>query len=520
MLLEQIDEGPLISNKAIELSTLGTNFKRSQYDYITKSMKNFLDSKAARSQWTIITGLRGVGKTTLLAQLYQHPQLASCAKFYLSLDSIQILKVTMADIQAVIENRLKTKLLNNKSPTFIFLDEIHFLPQWALATKVMFDNSQNLFLVCTGSSAISFWTNPDIGRRAKMISLAPFSFQEFLAIEGLYRDLVYQAEMEEYPRKLKTPVVNQELSQKLKQILFDSNSAQEVYDQLKQITPALDEIKPEYIDNYINFYGSLPYATEIKYQSKYYNDEYILEVIRPAEIPDIAPDKSKADHEIRERIIQTLNTLFLRDLDVIDEFDAKTKDKFFQLLLMLANSTDLSLRKIAKHLGLNISTVQNMLKALTAGEIIYPIPPAGFSRGKIAKPYKYYFSSPSLRSGLSSLKLHSKDISPDDAGSLRGRLLEETMAMYLKRIFVNQSSSGLIEYDAQLAGADFIVMPQGLRTKIIVIEVGYSKKTSEQVGHTLKRLKGDYGLVVTDKQLRLDAKHNSVFIPLSIFLML
>ena len=162
-----------------------------------------------------------------------------------------------------------------------------------------------------------------------------------------------------------------------------------------------------------------------------------------------------------------------------------------------------------------------MLQALSDGEIIVPVAPAGASLGKIAKPYKYLFNSPALRLALSPLYLNSGEkIDPDDAGRLRGCLLEDAIAMHLKRLFVNQPLSGILEYDVSAGGADFIVMPRGLKSEAIVLEVGYGKTTASQVAKTLKRFKSKRGLVITNRTLSLDKQNDAVFIPLKTFLTL
>lgn len=523
LLLEKVEQGRQKTRSLVKTSTLETNFKRPVYYGLADSLENFLDDKTSRSRWTIITGLRGVGKTTLLAQLYLHPALENCAKFYLSLDDVHAAGATIDDIVAVLEYRLKTRVSANKSPVFIFLDEVHFLPQWSLATKVLFDNSRNLFLICTGSSAISFWANPDIGRRAKMISLPPFSLQEFAGIEGLYHKIAWaRFEAPDYPPKLTPPTIDIDLSERLKQAMFEAESAQDAYERLKQTESEMDKDKhnPSTIDDYVNFYGSLPYAAEIKHQKNYYYNEISNEIHGPPE-PGYKLSKRPAGDEIRERVFQTLNTLFLRDLEVLGKFDPRTKTKFLRLLLMLANAGEINLRKIAKNLRLNVLTVQNMLKALGDGEIISPVAPSGASLGKIAKPYKYFFSSPGLRQGLSSLRLYPNEkIDSGDSSRLRGQLLEETVAMYLKRLFVGQATAGLIEYDARSGGADFIVMPQGLKSGAVIVEVGYNKTTARQVANTLNHFRGRYGLVITDLDLKIDDKNKTVFVPLRTFLML
>ena len=522
LILGKIDQGAQKTQAIVDSSTLGTGFKRSAYYELEQSLEGFLNDKTPRSQWTIITGLRGVGKTTLLAQLYRHPSLDTYAKFYLSLDELYSAGATMDDVTVVIEHRLKAKILNMQSPIFIFLDEVHFLPQWSLAAKILYDNSRHLFLVCTGSSAISFWTNPDIGRRAKMISIPPLSFQEFQGIEGLYGELAVIQLTEERHKTPQTPVLETKRSDALKKAIFEAASAEETFEKLKVLeaqVPVTDS--GDQIDDYINFYGSMPYAAPIKHKHSYYEDKLHIDIDGVRERGLQPSAGAKAEKEIKDRILQTLNTLFLRDLEILGNFDSKTKNQFIRLLLLLANADSINLRKIAQDLGLNVLTVQNMLKALVDGEIIIPIAPAGASLGKIAKPYKYLFNSPALRLALSPLYLNSGEkISPVEIGRLRGCLLEDAIAMYLKRLFINQPLSGILEYDAAAGGADFIVMPRGLKSEAIILEVGYKKKTGGQVAKTLGRFKDRHGLVVTNCRLGLDKQNNAVFVPLEIFFML
>ena len=63
-------------------------------------------------------------------------------------------------------------------------------------------------------------------------------------------------------------------------------------------------------------------------------------------------------------------------------------------------------------------------------------------------------------------------------------------------------------------------MPNGLKSEAIVLGVGYGKTDTRQITNTLKRLKGGYGLVVTDRPLSLNKDQNTVFVPLKTFLML
>lgn len=522
LILNKLDLGSEKTQAIVDSSKVETDFKRFMYYGVEKSLDNFLVSQPARSRWVIITGLRGVGKTTVLAQLYQYHKLDTCTKFYLSLDELHASGAAMEDLVAAIEYRLKSKIFNYPHPLLIFLDEVHFLPDWALATKILYDNSRYLFLICTGSSAISFWSNPDIGRRAKMISLPPLSFREFEQIDQLYT----ARGISKYPKARlsihQSPNVTVDQSSLIQQAIFETASPAETFTRLQALGVSTTEHNDDYlIDEYINFYGSMPYAAVIKYQHQYCREESQTKTSGHSLDKRAGRNKELAEQEIKERVLQTFNTLFLRDLEILDRFDGKTKGKFLRLLLILASADSVNLRKIAQEIELNVLTVQNMLQALVIGEIIVPVAPLGASLGKIAKPYKYLFNGPALRLALSPIHLNSsKKVDLTQVGHLRGRLLEDTIAMYLKKLFVNQPVSAALEYDASSGGADFVIMPRGLKSESMVLEVGYNKTDSRQVSKTLKRFKRKHGIVVTNQPLKLDQSNNIVFIPLRAFLAL
>ena len=527
-ILDHLDQANQKTQAIIDTGATRVNFKRQVYYRLEQSLAHFINNPNRRSKLTIVTGLRGVGKTTLLAQLYQHPSLKTKTKFYLSLDETHLAGITVLDIKTAVEHQLKSRIVNATKPIFLFLDEVHFLPKWSTAVKVLHDNSRQLFLICTGSSAIRFWTNPDIGRRAEMISLPPLSFSEFYTIENIYHQSSNQTVKPQQVEDIQDQAID------LQRILFQSKSAQAVFKALQtkelalnQTTIQADQMSiyqpgrlvltqvPTTINSYINFYGSLPYTAIIKNDNLYYQHK------KTASDSNNQSTISTIEKAIKNRIIQTFNSLILKDLGALDNFNSNTRDKFLLLLLLLANADVINLKKLAKDLGLNVATVQRMLRVLHYAEVIIPIAPAGASFGKIARAYKYCFNSPDLRLALLPIDLNSGlGVDLNQTGRIRGALLEDVVAMYLQRLFINQPISGKLEYDAADGGADFIVMPRGLKSEAVVVEVGYNKSQPNQAIKTLRRFKNRYGLIITDKNLRLDSNNNVVFVPLSTFLML
>ena len=132
------------------------------------------------------------------------------------------------------------------------------------------------------------------------------------------------------------------------------------------------------------------------------------------------------------------------------------------------------------------------------------------------------FNSPAIRQALCSVIIKPDNLDDRQVYLLRGRLLEDVVLMYLKRILKNDPLGVNIEYDAAAGGADFVIMPiDGTKQQAVVIEVGNSKTTSKQVEKTLDKV-GKYGLVITNHtdQPSLSPSKTVVYVPLKLFLLM
>ena len=522
-------ENLLQSDQTVKNLNISTNYKRRIWDSINQYIQRFLSNQA--NQWIIIPGLRGVGKTTLLAQLYNHPSLMGeeIDRFYFSLEQLSL---TGASVNDLVE---AFKFLRQQYPErmfFIFLDEVHSDPQWSLACKIIFDQIPNSFLVCTGSSALSLRLNPDSARRAHLIKMYPLSLTEFVAIRQIQAGA----------SQAYTPDNN--LSQQLRDALFESASVVEAYKKLVDCsklansyysqldqpvvldqTTAGQSTSSLLIEEYINGYGTLPFFS----------------IPKPAngQIGLLSPEMSSSTgvydkQEIREMILQTVEQTLIGD--TLKLFAGQTNDSRanFQLqastinllpklIRILANSERTSLRTIGTKLeDTHQKTLGMMLKVLIMSDLIAEIPPLGSSLARSTKTPKYLFGTPALRQALVPLNPSRKTSGTShQSGQLRGRLLEDTIIMYLERIFGKLSERRSIEYDSRAGGADFVITPEATNRNQIVVEVGYGKKTALQAQQTLKNIGGLYGLVITSSITKpeIDTKSNSVYVPLSYFLL-
>lgn len=137
------------------------SLQHKRYLYHTINWKNRLN---------IISGARGVGKTTLLLQYLK--ELDSDTVLYASLDTLYF------TTGSIIE--LAEEFVQNGGE-HLFLDEIQKYPNWAVEIKNIYDNYPELTLVLSGSSAIEILqSKADLSRRAVFYKLAGLSFREYL----------------------------------------------------------------------------------------------------------------------------------------------------------------------------------------------------------------------------------------------------------------------------------------------------------------------------------------------------
>jgi len=123
---------------------------------------------------SIITGARGIGKTTMIAQ-YIKDNYNDEDALYVSLDDVQnISEFTML--------RIAEEFSLNGGKLLCF-DEIHKYPNWSGELKTIYDNYPNLKIIATGSSALHINKGShDLSRRAIVYKMYGMSFREFLEL--------------------------------------------------------------------------------------------------------------------------------------------------------------------------------------------------------------------------------------------------------------------------------------------------------------------------------------------------
>lgn len=131
-----------------------------------------------RDRLIAVSGSRGTGKTTLLLQhikekFADNPD----AALYVSLDNLWFETHSLAEL---IDTHYKN------GGTHIFIDEVHYLPNWQRVMKSVYDEYPSLHVVYTGSSLLKMdAASGDLSRRQITYSLPGLSFREYLYFENI-----------------------------------------------------------------------------------------------------------------------------------------------------------------------------------------------------------------------------------------------------------------------------------------------------------------------------------------------
>ena len=446
-----------------------TYAKRPGFYRIDKYIRDFLGGER-ESRWVIIPGLRGVGKTTVLAQLFFKCKKALKDKhvLYISVDDIVTAGLTLSEVLEEYERILGKSFEAQSNPVILFIDEVQQDKKWAAVLKSMYDKARNVFVVCTGSSAVQLQTNADVARRGIFEKLYPLNFSEY---EMLKRNKFPE------PR----------LKQSIKDAIYDSSSASEVHTRLgmldRKIATQWAKFEENDLDEFLST-GTLPFTFRAQ------------------------------DVNIHERIGRLIDRMIAKDIPEMGKFDLKTLAVIKKLLFIMADSNDgFSINKASSILGIERITLTAVLDALEKAEIIIRIPPHGSSAVAVRKPSKYLFMSPAIRMSL--LSITGLD---ETFLARKGKLLEDVSALHFYREFVSSGAGGLT-YDTAGAGADFIL--QITNKKQIAIEIGMGDKDFSQVKNTMDKVRCDYGLIFcASNAINLSEKDNIIKIPHRYFLLM
>ncbi|TVR97332.1 MAG: ATP-binding protein [Trueperaceae bacterium] len=130
-----------------------------------------------RHRLVMITGMRGVGKTTLLLQRLKRAHADEPERgLYVTADDVNLGDVRLVDLA-------ERFALDHAGKTLV-IDEVHRYPNWARELKNIHDLLPDLHVVVTGSSHLDLERGQhELARRVLTVRLPHLSFREYLELE-------------------------------------------------------------------------------------------------------------------------------------------------------------------------------------------------------------------------------------------------------------------------------------------------------------------------------------------------
>ncbi len=294
-----------------------------------------------KKQFTVITGARQTGKTTILKQLYLHLKEKGEKVWYITFENESVLNKININPENIFLFSLRPanpleKL--QKPPHYILIDEVQYANDPSNFLKLLYDTySPNLKVVATGSS--SFYMDrkfkDSLSGRKKIFILRTFGFEEFLHFKDnsvLLDELKQIRQNEEY-----VSIHYQELKQNFDEYLkFGGYPEVVLSDDLKDKIAIIDEIKNSYIKRDIH-------ESKVENEQKFYQLLSILSLqtgnlVNKFELSKIL----RTDIKTVERYITVLQKCF--HISLIRPFHQNKKKELVKMPKVYFN--DLGMRNL------------------------------------------------------------------------------------------------------------------------------------------------------------------------------
>lgn len=145
---------------------------------IQREILDELKQIVSAPQITVITGLRRVGKSTLLAQI-AHRYLRN-DYYFVNFEDERLLNFQVTDFDLLHETLIS---LFGEKKIFLF-DEIQNAPQWERFVRRLHDQGYKFIVTGSNASLLSQELGTRLTGRSIRVELFPFSFREFLEFRG------------------------------------------------------------------------------------------------------------------------------------------------------------------------------------------------------------------------------------------------------------------------------------------------------------------------------------------------
>jgi len=140
-------------------------------------------------QILLLTGLRRVGKTTLLYQMINELLSKGTSRYSILYFSFDEMKYDLEDLMKQFEIEVLRADISKKR-VFLFFDEIHKLKDWVSKVKILYDMNPSAKIFLSGSAQIMMWkgTRESLAGRFFDFVIKPLDFIEYLEFKEVEID--------------------------------------------------------------------------------------------------------------------------------------------------------------------------------------------------------------------------------------------------------------------------------------------------------------------------------------------
>lgn len=446
---------------------------RKTYFQIKKHIDEFLNGYV-ENRFLIMPGLRGVGKTTILFQIYEYLRnekgVDSDRILYLSVDELSTYLGAgiLEAIDVFVGEVHETSPVYLEKEVFIFLDESHYDKEWSQVGKIVYDQSKKIFLIFTGSSALSLEMNVDAARRIKKEPVFPMNFREYNLLKNNIRS-------------------NDDFSSSLMDLIFkgDEGSVEDASRKENEMKKTLLKLNKPVEKEWEDFLlcRDFPFALNIQRS------------------------------EVYERVFDIVNRVVEKDVFSIKSFNTESRSVISRIITFLAlqDPGGTSDAKLATKLGKSPRLIREILNILELTHLVFSVKPYGTAGKVVRKAWKYYFLSPTVNAAIRFKlgKYNRRD------RKLLGVLTESLVASYFFRMKETVHRPLGIFYDPAKNGVDFLL--QTADDGLIPVEVGVGEKDRTQINRAITRYKSEYGIVISNTTSKIKKEGNVIYIPVMTF---
>lgn len=469
---ENLIELPLKLNEKTSYEGIKYQY-RHEFDDLKIHIDNFLEN-VDDERFIVLPGMRGVGKSTLLFQVYEYILKEKNFPYnqilYISCDDINDLtKCSIREITEIfLNNHHDTNIRMLDKKIFLLIDESQYDKDWALSGKIIYDRSSNIFMIFTGYSALHLQYNANAARRSYVYDIRPINFLEHI--------------------RLKYNLNIDSTQHLLRNMIFSGNIEKGVEKEAEYNNTLMRTSQFNHFEwnNYL-FYGGYPvYFTE--------NNTRI----------------------IRDKIVQMTKKVVETDVPHIQNISEENRINANRILRQIAlnESADISQNKLSNILGTASGNVKTALELLEKTHLIFHLEAYGQSSNRNRKAWKYYFATSSIKYALSS---YIGNVTKDK-DKIEGILLENMVASKLHDLSDDNYNFSVYYDGGKKSNVDFILYDDVYGT--VPVEVGRGKKDKKQVINAMEHYNSKHGIIISNKTNRIKKDDNVICIPPQTFALL